>query len=57
MLMRGWLELLLHVMHHGHCRDEDDGCDYLARVKAGVEKTPGDANGSQRLHHFEITGC
>src|SRR5437016_4619800 len=47
------LDLLLDVMHHGHCRDEDDRRDYLVRVKAGMEKTPCDAHCGQRLHHLE----
>ena len=48
-------DLLLHMMHHGDGSNQNDRGNYLVRVKAGMEKTPGDANGSQRLHHFEIT--
>ena len=50
-------ELLLHVMHHGHGSDQHDGRNYLVRVKTGMEKTPCDAHGGQRLHHLEVTGC
>src|SRR5436190_23243928 len=58
-LTRMWcgLNLLLHVMHHGHSSNQNDSCDYLVRVKAGVEKTPCDAHGGQRLHHLEVTCC
>ena len=48
-------DLLLHVMHHGHGSDQDDGCNDLVRVKAGMEQSPGDANGGECLHHFEVT--
>jgi len=29
------------MMHHGYGSDQHDSCDYLVRVKAGMEKTPG----------------
>ena len=49
-LTRMWcgLNLLLHVMHHGHSSNQNDSCDYLVRVKAGVEKTSWDANARHR---------
>src|SRR5947209_15182998 len=41
-------DLLLHVMHHGHGSDQDDGCDYLVQVKAGMKESPSDAYRGQR---------
>ena len=41
------LDLLLHMMHHGHGTNEYDGGNDLVRVKTGVEKTPCDAHGGQ----------
>ena len=51
------LDLLLHVVHHRHGSDQDDGRNDLVWVKAGMEKAPGDAHGGQRLHHLEVTCC
>jgi hypothetical protein len=50
-------DLLLHVVHHGHRCDQHDGCNYLVRVKAGMENAPGDAHSRERLHHLEIARC
>ena len=50
-------DLLLDTMHHRHGRNQNDGRNYLMRVKTGVKETPGDANRSERLHHFEVTRC
>ena len=41
-------DLLLNVMHHGRSSNQNDSCDYLVRVKAGVEKTSWDANARHR---------
>ena len=49
-------DVSLDMMHHRHGTNQDDGCNDLMCVKAGVEETPRDANGSERLHHFEIPG-
>ena len=46
---------LLDMVHHRYGSDQNDGRNYLMRVKTGVEETPGDADCSERLHHFEIT--
>lgn len=48
---------LLDVVHHRYGSNQNDRCNYLMQMKTGVEETPGDADGGQRLHHFEITGC
>src|SRR5438128_6727045 len=48
------LYLLLNSMNHGHGRDQDNGCNHLVRVKAGMKEAPSDAYGSQRLHHLEV---
>jgi hypothetical protein len=45
------------MMHHGDGSNQNDRRNYLVRVKAGMEKTPCDAHGSQRLHHLEVTRC
>ena len=50
-------DLLLDMVHHRYRSNQNDGRDYLMRVKTGVEETPGDADCSKRLHHFEVTGC
>ena len=50
-----WFDVSLDMMHHGDGTNQDDGCNHLMWVKAGVEETPRDANSSERLHHFEIT--
>ena len=47
---------LLDVMHHRYRRNQKDGRDNLMRLKTGVEEAPGDADCSERLHHFEVTG-
>jgi hypothetical protein len=44
------------MVHHGYSGNQNDGPDDLMWVKTGVEKTPGDAHCSKRLHHFEVTG-
>ena len=52
----GWFfDVPLDMMHHGHGSNQDDGCNDLVRVKAGMEQTPGDAYGSERLDHLKIT--
>ena len=48
------LDLLLHVVHHRHGANEHDGGNDLVRVKTGMEETPGDAYGSEGLHHLEV---
>ena len=47
------------MMHHRYSSDQNDGGNDLVRVKAGMKKSPGDANSSERLHHFKIArrGC
>jgi hypothetical protein len=51
------LDLLLHVVHHRYGGNQNNGRDYLVRVKTGVEEAPSDADGGECLHHFEVTGC
>jgi len=48
-------DLLLHVMHHRYSSDQDDGRNDLVQVKTGVKEAPGDAHGSKRLHHLEVS--
>ena len=43
------------MVHHGYRSDQDDRRNHLVQVKAGMEKTPGDAYCRERLHHLEIT--
>ena len=50
-------DLLLDMVHHRYRSNQNDSCDYLMGVKTGVEETPGDADCSKRLHHFEVTRC
>jgi len=50
-------DVLLNVLHHRDRSNQKDRRNHLMRVKTGVEKTPGDADGGERLHHLEITGC
>jgi hypothetical protein len=50
-------DLFLDMVHHRYRSNQDDGRDYLMRVKTGVEKAPGDADCGERLDHFEVTGC
>ena len=50
-------DLLLDMVHHRHGSNQNDGRNYLMRVKTGVEETPRDANCSKRLHHFKVAGC
>jgi hypothetical protein len=40
------LDLLLHMMHHRHGSNQNDGRNDLVRVEAGMKKSPGDANRS-----------
>ena len=47
---------LLDMVHHRYRSNQNDGRDYLMRVKTGVEETPGDADCGERLQHFEVTG-
>ena len=49
-------DLLLDMVHHRHGSNQNDGRNYLMRVKTGVEETPRDANCSKRLHHFKVAG-
>ena len=56
-LTLGRLNVLLHLVNHGHGTNQHDGRNHLVQVKAGMEKAPGDAHGSERLHHFKITRC
>ena len=48
---------LLDIVHHRYRSNQNDGRNYLMRVKTRVEKTPGDADCCERLHHFKVTGC
>ena len=50
-------DLLLHVMHHGHGSNQNDGCNDLVRVEAGMEEAPSDAYRGEGLHHLEVTRC
>ena len=47
-------DLLLDVVHHCYGSNQNDGRNDLVRVKTGVEETPGDADCSEGLHHFEV---
>ena len=50
---------MLHVVRHGYGSDQNDGCNYLVRVEAGMEEAAGDANSSEGLHHSKVArhGC
>jgi hypothetical protein len=50
-------DLLLDMVNHRYGSNQNDGGNDLMRVKTGVEKTPGDADCGERLHHFEVTRC
>src|SRR4051812_37151335 len=52
----GILNRSLRFLHHGHGSDQNNRRDDLMRTKRGVKETPGDANSSESLHHFKITG-
>lgn len=43
----------LHLKNGGH---EDEGGDDLVEVEGGVEEAPGDGDGGEGLHHFEVAG-
>ena len=49
-------DLLLDMMYHRYGSNQNDGRNYLMCVKTSVEKTPGDADCGERLHHFKVTG-
>jgi len=49
-------QLTLDALYHRYRAHEDERRDDLMRTKRGVEESPGNANGRQRLHHFEVTG-
>src|SRR5206468_6993385 len=53
-LTLGRLNVLLHLVNHGHGTNQHDGRNDLVQVKTGMKETPGDTNGSERLHHLEI---
>ena len=48
--------LLLHMMRHRQCDDQNQRCDHLVRVKRRVEDSPCDAHRRECLHHLEVTG-
>ena len=50
-------DLLLDMVHHCYRSNQNDGRDYLMRVKTGVEETPGDADCGEGLHHFKVPRC
>ena len=37
-------DLFLDMVHHRYRSNQNDGCDYLMRVKTGMEETPGNAH-------------
>ena len=50
-------DVSLDMMHHRHGTNQDDGCNDLVQVKAGMEEAPGDTHRGERLHHLEVTCC
>ena len=46
---------LLDMVHHRYRSNQNDGRDYLMRVKTCAEKTPRDTDCCKRLHHFKVT--
>src|ERR1043165_8662043 len=50
------LQFALHPLHHRDRGHEDKRRNHLMWTQGGVKKSPRDADGGERLHHFEITG-
>ena len=45
------------MVHHRHGSNQNDGGNYLMRVKTGMKEAPGDAYRGEGLHHFEVARC